>query len=98
MYNLYNMLYMTAFHKQIHLAGTVTVGPKGQVVIPAEVREGMAIQPGDKLVALYFDDKKSVAFITEQQAQEYVQKMGQHFTQFKTQLENQSETTNEEWD
>lgn len=85
-YNLYNMLYMTNFHKSIQLAGTVTVGPKGQVVIPAEVREGMNIAPGDKLIALYFDEKKSVAFITEEQAESYVQKMGEKFTQFKDQL------------
>ena len=30
--------------KKIQLAGTATVGPKGQVVIPAEVREKMAIK------------------------------------------------------
>lgn len=64
------------FHKHIQLMGTVTVGPKGQVVIPVEVREGMGITPGDKLIALYFDEKKSVAFITEGQAQEYVEKNG----------------------
>lgn len=98
MYNLYNMLYMTNFHKHIQLMGTVTVGPKGQVVIPAEVREGMGIKPGDKLVALYFDDKKSLAFITQEQAQSYVQKMGEKFTQFKSELEKQSTAMPEGWD
>lgn len=62
--------------------GTVTVGPKGQVVIPSEVREQMGITPGDKLVALYFDQKKSVALITEKQAQEYVVQMGEECTYF----------------
>lgn len=71
------------FHKHIHLAGTVTVGPKGQVVVPAEVRDAMGIEPGDKLVALYLDEKKSVAFITERQAQQYVIEMGEQFTEFK---------------
>ena len=75
------------FHKHIQLMGTVTVGPKGQVVIPVEVREGMGITPGDKLIALYFDEKKSVAFITEQQAQEYVEKMGDQFTAMKQTLQ-----------
>ncbi len=98
MYNLYNMLYMTNFHKNIQLAGTVTVGPKGQVVIPAEVRDSMGLKAGDKLVALYFDDKKSVAFITEVQAQSYVQKMGERFTQFKNQFETRVDTMPEGWD
>lgn len=75
------------FHKHIQLMGTVTVGPKGQVVIPVEVREGMGITPGDKLIALYFDEKKSVAFITEGQAQEYVEKMGDQFTAMKQTLQ-----------
>lgn len=73
-------------NSHIHLTGTVTVGSKGQVVIPSEVREQMGIVPGDKLVALYFDQKKSVALITEQQAQEYVVKMGEQCTYFKEKL------------
>lgn len=64
--------------KHITLAGTATVGPKGQVVIPAEVREKMNIKSGDKLVALYVEDKKSIAFITEESAQAMVNHMGEH--------------------
>jgi AbrB family looped-hinge helix DNA binding protein len=75
------------FHKHIHLVGTVTVGPKGQVVIPVEAREGMAIEPGDKLLALYFDEKRSIAFVTERQAQKYIIQMGEHCTQLKETLE-----------
>ncbi len=75
------------FHRHIHLAGTVTVGPKGQVVIPSEVRESMGIKPGDKLVALYLDDQKSIGFITENQAQEFVIRMGERFANFKSALE-----------
>lgn len=76
-------------HKNIQLVGTVTVGPKGQVVIPSDVRDQMEIVPGDKLVALYFGEKKSVAFITEQQAQEFTTKMGEQFTQFKRTLQKE---------
>lgn len=33
-----------------HFHGAVTVGARGQVVIPASVREGLGIKPGDKLL------------------------------------------------
>ena len=75
-----------SFHPHIQLAGTVTVGPKGQVVIPSEVREAMGINPGDKLIALYLEDKQSVSFITERQAERYVTEMGERFTAFKEKL------------
>jgi bifunctional DNA-binding transcriptional regulator/antitoxin component of YhaV-PrlF toxin-antitoxin module len=57
-------------------------------MIPSEVRESMGINPGDKLVALYLDEKKSVAFITERQAQEFVIKMGEQYTEFKTSFDS----------
>jgi AbrB family looped-hinge helix DNA binding protein len=64
--------------KHYSLAGTATVGPKGQVVIPVDVREKMGITSGDKLVVLYMDEKKAVGFITERQAEEFINKMGSH--------------------
>ncbi len=67
-------------YKHVTLAGTATLGPKGQVVIPAEVREKMNIKPGDKLIALYVDDKQAVGFITEKAAQSMVNKMGEHMS------------------
>ena len=72
--------------KKINLAGTVTVGPKGQVVIPAEVREAMGIESGMKLLALYIPSKRSVAFITEAQAQNYIEKMGEQYTDLKNKI------------
>lgn len=32
------------------MSKTMTVGPKGQVVIPAEMRAELGIQPGDRVV------------------------------------------------
>jgi AbrB family looped-hinge helix DNA binding protein len=66
--------------KHIELAGTVTVGPKGQVVIPSDVREKMQIRPGDKLIALYMPEKQSVGFVSESQIQNLIDKMGASVT------------------
>ena len=86
------------FHKHIQLVGTVTVGPKGQVVVPAEIRDDMGIKPGDKLLALYAEDKKSVWFITEDQAQKFVDIMGDRFTHLRSQVEKAVDTAPEGWD
>ncbi len=41
----------------VRMCGTVTVGPKGQVVIPKEVRERLDIKPGDNLVVIIKADR-----------------------------------------
>ncbi len=74
------MNFMHQPHAMYRLAGTVSVGPKGQVVIPAEVRECMNIRPGDKLIALYITAKNAIAFITEDQAQKLVEHLGAQAT------------------
>jgi len=36
-------------HPNASFCGSATVGTKGQIVIPAEAREKLGIQPGDKV-------------------------------------------------
>ena len=69
---------MTFHKKHIELVGTVTIGPKGQVVIPVDAREKMSVEPGDKMVALYLDKHKTVAFVPESEMQTLIDKMGEH--------------------
>ena len=45
-----------------HLFGLVTVGDKGQIVIPAEARKLFSIKSGDKLVVLG-DESSGIAII-----------------------------------
>lgn len=77
-----------SFHKNnIELAGTVTAGPKGQVVIPADVRERMAVQAGDKMIALYMPDTKAISFVTEGAMQAIIDRMGSHVEALRTKLQ-----------
>lgn len=72
--------------KHVKLVGTVTVGPKGQVVIPVEAREKMEIIPGDKLIALYIPDKKAISFVAESQIQTIIDQMGSHIGNIRSHL------------
>ena len=47
-----------------HVFGVVTVGEKGQIVIPARARKTFAIQPGDRLLVLG-DESQGIALIKE---------------------------------
>lgn len=85
---------MTYHTKNIRLVGTVTIGPKGQVVIPVEAREKMGVQPGDKLIALYLDDHKTVSFVTEKEMQTIIDRMGAHLTNINNELSSVNNTEN----
>lgn len=81
---MYNMESMDKH--DIKLMGVVTVGPKGQVVVPAEVREQMGIKPGDKLVALFVPSKSSVAFVTEHHMQHLIDRMDGYVSEVRSAL------------
>lgn len=51
---------MKSIEKNGNYMGSVKVGPKGQIVIPKEVREMFAINPGDTLILLA-DAEKGIA-------------------------------------
>lgn len=55
-------------------AWTVTVGTKGQIVIPKEAREVFGIQPGDHLLILA-DVKQGMAIPPKNMFNEYFRKI-----------------------
>ncbi len=46
-----------------HIFGTVTVGEKGQIVIPKKAREIFEIAPGDQLLILGDEKKGGIALV-----------------------------------
>jgi AbrB family looped-hinge helix DNA binding protein len=46
-----------------HLFGIVTVGEKGQIIIPAKARKLFAIAPGDQMVVLGDEDSQGLAIM-----------------------------------
>lgn len=56
----------------VQLAGRVTIGARGQIVIPAEVREQLGLLPGEHALALLVPDSGAVAFVHESKLQELI--------------------------
>ena len=58
----------------------VTVGDKGQIVIPAKARKLFQIKPGDNLIVLG-DENQGLAIISEQGFLEMTRKMQEKIKQ-----------------
>lgn len=54
-----------------HLFGTVTVGERGQIVIPKKARDIFGIEPGDKLLVLG-DEAQGLALMTGNKMTEFI--------------------------
>ncbi len=55
-----------------HFFGSVTVGERGQVVIPASARKRFAIEPGDKLLIMSDPAKHSIMLCKMDTLQEFM--------------------------
>lgn len=53
--------------------GSATVGSKGQVVIPAEAREGLDIKEGDKLLIVSPPNSQSILVVKPDVLERYMQ-------------------------
>ncbi len=65
------------------LFGTATVGTKGQVVIPADARDALGIESGDRLYVVGSVEKKWVGFIKEEQFREVLNHLTDNIEQYK---------------
>lgn len=68
--------------------GTATVGTKGQVVIPADAREELGIETGDRLYVFGSCERKWVAFIKEEQFREMIEHITDNVETYKQTLLN----------
>lgn len=57
------------------LYGTATVGSKGQVVIPADAREELNIQPGDRLYVMGSMHGNGLVLLKEDMLEHIVEQM-----------------------
>lgn len=59
--------------------GTATVGERGQIVIPAEAREELGFQPGDKLLVMKHPLHQGVMIFKIEAAQQFLEEMQKSF-------------------
>ncbi len=62
---------------------TVTVGERGQVVIPARARKELGIKAKDKLIVLKAIGKAGIVLVPARQMSNLFDKMTEHLTKFK---------------
>ena len=74
------------------LYGTATVGTKGQIVIPAELREAFGIEPGDRLYAIGSQEGKWIGFIPEEQLRDMLEKITDNLETYKDVLSHAEKT------
>jgi AbrB family looped-hinge helix DNA binding protein len=68
------------------LYGTVTVGTKGQVVIPADVREAFRIRSGDRMYVVGSEQGKWVGLVHEEQMRAMIAHVTDNIELFKQAL------------
>ena len=59
--------------------GAVTVGERGQIVIPADVRSKMEIDPGDKVLVFTRSDGKDILITKAESFEKRAEAMFSHF-------------------
>lgn len=55
------------------VCGTVTIGERGQVVIPAKVRKSYRLNPGDKLIVLARDGEGPIGLVPMQEFNAFIE-------------------------
>lgn len=65
------------------LYGTATVGTKGQIVIPADAREELNIQPGDRLYIVNAMHGSGIVCLKEEALESMVQQLTAQVEDFK---------------
>jgi AbrB family looped-hinge helix DNA binding protein len=66
--------------------GPVTIGERGQFVIPAELRRVFKIQPGDHLMVFAKPDKKVISFMPEKDFGRFLEKAAKVISQLEARV------------
>lgn len=68
---------MSEKRRQAQIYGTVKVGDRGQIVIPAQARKELDIQPGDLLFAMSGRNRRGLTLVKADAMRELAEKIMQ---------------------
>lgn len=77
-------------HRMPRFYGSVTVGERGQVSIPADARRDLSINPSDKLLAFGGPDGRVLMFMKFEAATEIIESMATAVSEIKAVMESNS--------
>jgi AbrB family looped-hinge helix DNA binding protein len=66
---------MTENEKSVSIYGTVKVGDRGQVVIPAKARKDFNIKPGDLLLVVAGKNRRGIAMVKADAMREFASRI-----------------------
>ena len=74
------------------LYGTVTVGERGQFVIPAELRKALNIKSGDQLMAFAKPDKKVINLMTSKDFSQFLERAAKLISKLESKVPTKTRT------
>jgi AbrB family looped-hinge helix DNA binding protein len=72
--------------------GVATIGERGQIVIPADVRKSLKVKPGDKLIVLFSPDRKLIRLIPEEDFNNFLKQASKFVSQLEKKVANKSKS------
>ncbi len=76
-------------HRHGKCCGSVTVGERGQVVIPVEARNNLDIKPGDKLIVFLGFRPSGLTLVKAEAVTEFVARAMEHLGKVKEAIEEE---------
>ncbi|MCC6443363.1 MAG: AbrB/MazE/SpoVT family DNA-binding domain-containing protein [Armatimonadetes bacterium] len=83
------------FNLEDHFLGTVTVGERGQVVIPAEARKRFGIHPGDRLMVVSHPGK-GIVLLKLDALRDFMESLLKNLDRFQAEIETAGNNKEEE--
>jgi AbrB family looped-hinge helix DNA binding protein len=70
--------------KDMKFYGSTTVGERGQIVLPAKLRNDFTIKKGDKLLVIGNTDQYRIVLVNPESMNNYLELMSQHINKIKS--------------